>query len=148
SFAKQNVDRYELETDASELSYSHRRLLTVAVAHLIVKKFMKGEEAHTAIEISDVLETPIRVVRQILFDLQETHIISEIRTEEAKTVQYQPAMAINLISVKHIVDSMEDKGMAELPAASSKDLKALQEVMKYYRGEFEASQANLLLKDI
>ncbi|MBL4656373.1 MAG: YihY/virulence factor BrkB family protein [Flavobacteriales bacterium] len=148
SFAKQNVDRYELETDASELSYSHRRLLTVTVAHLIVKKFMKGEEAHTAIEISDVLETPIRVVRQILFDLQETHIISEIRTEEAKTVQYQPAMAVNLISVKHIVDSMEDKGMAELPAASSKDLKALQEVMKYYRGEFETSQANLLLKDI
>ena len=43
---------------------------------------------------------------------------------------------------------MEEKGVAELPAASSKDLKAIKEVMKHYRGEFEASQANLLLKDI
>lgn len=148
SFAKQNVDRYEMETDASELSFSHRRLLTLSIAHLIVKRFMSAKEAFSAIEISDELEIPIRVVRQILFDLQENHIISEIRTEEAKTVQYQPAMAVNLISVKHIVDAMEDRGIAELPAASTKDLKAIKEVMKHYRGEFEASQANLLLKDI
>jgi len=30
SYAKQNVDRYELEIDASELSYAHRRLLTLS----------------------------------------------------------------------------------------------------------------------
>jgi len=148
SFAKQNVDRYELEIDASELSYAHRRLLTLSIAHLIVKKFQRGEEALTADGISDKLEIPIRVVRQILFELQETHIISEIHTEEPKTVHYQPAMGVNLISVKFVVDAMEEKGIAELPAASSKDLKAIKEVMKYYRGEFEASQSNLLLKDI
>lgn len=148
SFARQNVDRYELEIDAAELSYAHRRLLTISIAHVIVKRFMNAENAFTANEISDKLEIPIRVVRQILFDLQESHIISEIRTEEAKTVQYQPAMGVNHISVKFIVDSMEEKGIAELPAASSKDINAIQEVMKYYRGEFETSQANLLLKDI
>jgi len=148
SFAKQNVDRYELETDASDLSYSHRRLLTLSIAHLIVKRFVNAETAFTAIEIADKLEIPIRVVRQILFELQETHIISEIRTEETNIIQYQPAMGVNHISVKVIVDSMEDKGMPELPAAESKDLKAIKEVMKYYRGEFEASHANLLLKDI
>ena len=148
SFAKQNVDRYELEIDASDLSYAHRRLLTLSVAHAIIKKFIKGEQAFTANEISDKLEIPIRVVRQILFGLQETHIISEIKTEEEKTVQYQPAVSVNLISVKRVVDAMEEKGLDELPAASSKDIKAIKEVMKYYRGEFEASQAHLLLKDI
>jgi len=148
SFAKQNVDRYELEIDAGELSYSHRRLLTLSIAHVIIQRFQKGEEALNANQISDKLEIPIRVVRQILFELQETHIVSEIKTEEANVVQYQPAMSVNLISVKHVVDAMEEKGISELPAANSKELKALKEVMKYYRGEFEASQSNLLLKDI
>ncbi|MBL4752865.1 MAG: YihY family inner membrane protein, partial [Flavobacteriales bacterium] len=100
SFAKQNVDRYEQEIDASELSYAHRRLLTLSIAHVIIKKFMKGETALTTEEISDKLEIPIRVVRQILFELHETHIISEIRTEDSKIVQYQPAISVNLISVK------------------------------------------------
>jgi len=148
SFAKQNVDRYELEIDSSGLSYAHRRLLTLSVAHAIIKKFVKGDQALTANEISDKLEIPIRVVRQILFGLQETHIISETRTEDSKTVQYQPAISVNLISVKRIIDAMEDQGIDELPAANSKDLKAIKEVMKHYRGEFEASQSNLLLKDI
>ena len=148
SFAHQNVDRYELEIDSSDMSYSQKRILTLLITHLVVKKFLNGEMALTANDISDKLKIPIRIVRQILFDLQEAHIVSEIKTNDPKIVTYQPAVSVNLISVKYVIEALEVKGMTELPAEENEELKSLQEIMKAFQGELGKSEANKLIKDI
>lgn len=148
SFAHQNVDRYELEIDSSDISYSQKRILTLFITHLVVKKFLKGEIALTANDISDKLKIPIRIVRQILFDLQEAHVVSEIKTDDPKTVTYQPAVSVNLITVKYVIEALEAKGMTELPAEENEELRSLQEIMKVFQGEIGRSQSNKLLKDI
>ena len=148
SFAHQNVDRYELEIDSSDMSYSQKRILSLFITHLVVKKFLKGEMALTANDISDKLKIPIRIVRQILFDLQEVHIVSEIRTDDPKVVTYQPAISVNLISVKFVIEALEAKGMIELPAVENNELLVIQEIMKDFQGEIAESKSNKLLKDI
>ena len=148
SFAHQNVDRYELEIDSSDMSYSQKRILTLLITHLVVKKFLNGEMALTANDISDKLKIPIRIVRQILFDLQEAHIVSEIKTNDPKIVTYQPAVSVNLISVKYVIEALEVKGMTELPAEENEELKSLQEIMDAFQGELGKSESNKLLKDI
>ncbi len=148
SFAHQNVDRYELEIDSSDMSYSQKRILSLFVTHLVVKKFLKGEMALTANDISDKLKIPIRIVRQILFDLQQVHIVSEIKTDDPKIVTYQPAISVNLISVKYVVEALEAKGMIELPAIENNELQAIQEIMDDFQGEIADSKSNKLLMDI
>lgn len=148
SFAHQNVDRYELEIDSSDMSYSQKRILSLFITHLVVKKFLKGEMALTANDISDKLKIPIRIVRQILFDLQEVHIVSEIKTDDPKVVTYQPAISVNLISVKFVIEALEAKGMIELPAVENNELLVIQEIMKDFQGEIAESKSNKLLKDI
>jgi len=148
SFAHQNVDRYELEIDSSDMSYSQKRILTLVISHLVVQKFIKGELALTANGISDKLKIPIRIVRQVLFDLHEAHVVSEINTEDPKVVTYQPAISVNLISVKYVIEALESKGITELPVEETENLKSLQEIMKDFQSEIGRSQSNKLLKDI
>jgi len=148
SFAHQNVDRYELEIDSSDMSYSQKRILTLVISHLVVQKFIKGELALTANGISDKLKIPIRIVRQVLFDLHEAHVVSEINTEDPKVVTYQPAISVNLISVKYVIEALESKGITELPVEETENLKTLQEIMKDFQSEIGRSQSNKLLKDI
>ena len=43
SFANQNVDTYEYEPDSKKVSPAFKRVLTLQIAHLLVKNFAKGE---------------------------------------------------------------------------------------------------------
>ena len=148
SFAKQNVDKYELEIDSSDISYNHKRLLSVLITHHLVLEFDKGEEGSTAQQISDDLSIPIRIVRQILFDLQAVHIISEVHTEDPKVATYQPAKSINKISISTVVNAIENLGGDELPVEASAELKTIKASMDAIQKTIEKSSANILLKDI
>jgi len=148
SFAKQNVDRYEQEIDSSEISYDNKRLLTLLIAHLLIKKFSTGEQAMTASDISDKLKIPIRIVRQILFELLECKIISEIKTDDPKIVTYQPARSINNMSVKYIIDAMEQRGTVDMPVSKSDELKEIKKAMASFQDAIKKSSGNKLLKDI
>ena len=92
AFAVQNVQTYEFEPDIAAISHSRKRLLSLMVAHLVVKRFCDAEPPLDAPGISRTLEIPIRLVRQILNDLAGANILSEIRKPaEDKEVLYQPA---------------------------------------------------------
>ena len=68
--------------------------------------------------------------------------------DEQKIVTYQPAISVNLISVKYVIEALEAKGMIELPAVENNELQAIQEIMKDFQGEITESKSNKLLKDI
>ncbi|MCK5557706.1 MAG: YihY/virulence factor BrkB family protein, partial [Candidatus Hydrogenedentes bacterium] len=71
SFAHQNVDTYEFEPDCLRASGRFRKLLALRITHQLVKNFCAGEKAWTATQISHTLEIPIRLARQILYELTE-----------------------------------------------------------------------------
>jgi len=148
SFAHQNVDTYEFEPDSRRISDSFKRLLALNISHLLVSNFAKGEKPLTAAEISHQLEIPIRLVNLILNDLVASGILSDIQTEEDKEVAYQPARDINSLSIKFILESLEDKGINAIPVAKTAEFKALSEILTAFRDEIERSPSNRLLKDI
>ena len=78
SFANQNVDRYEFESDARHISSRFKRLVSLMIANLVVKNFALGKKSLTATEISQELKVPIRIVRDIIYELVEVKIFSEI----------------------------------------------------------------------
>jgi membrane protein len=89
SFAHQNVDTYEFEHDSLAVSLRFKRLLSLMVCHALVKNFCKGEKPWDATQVSHVLDIPVRLVRQILFELQQAGILNEVATQEDKRVAYQ-----------------------------------------------------------
>ena len=148
SFAHQNVDTYEFEPDSLKISNSFKRLLSLQIAHLLVSNFAKGERPLTATQISQSLETPIRLVHQVLFELTACGIVSDTQTEEYKEPGYQPARDISTLSIRFVIDSLEDRGTDAIPVVKTAESKALSKILSAFRDEVAQSSSNRLLKDI
>jgi membrane protein len=148
SFANQNVNTYEYEPDAKNISPVFKKLLTLQIAHLLVKNFAEGNISLTDTEISSRLKMPIRLVHSILYDLVQSRVISETRTNEDQKFGYQPARDINTLTIKYVVDAVEQNGINSIPVARTEEFEALSRAIEEFRDEMEASPANRLLKDI
>ena len=148
SFAHQNVETYEFEQDCLRISHSYKRLLSLFISHWLVKNFCTGEKPRDAQQISEKLEIPIRLVRQILYELVEAGVVSEAKTEEDKEVAYQPARDVEALTVKYVIDALEGRGHTEIPVAKSNELERLSDCLEKFGRAVEASGANVALKNI
>ena len=148
SFAHQNVETYEFEPDCLRVSRFFKNLLALRTVQLSVKNFRSGEKPWTATQISHALEIPIRLVRQILYELVESGIISEVKVAENKSAAYQPARDSEVLTIRNVLDALERHGSHDIPVAKSKELDKLSECLKSFGEEVERSPANMALKDI
>jgi hypothetical protein len=87
-------------------------------------------------------------VHQILYELVACGIISDRRTEEYKELTYQPARDINTLTIKFVIESLEDRGIDNIPVAQTAGLKVISEILQTFREEIKTSRMNTLLKDI
>ena len=148
SFAHQNVETYEFEQDCLSASYSFKKLLSLLVTHLLIKNFCKSEQPWDAEKISHTLEIPIRLVRQILFELVESGILSEVKKDDKKDVAYQPAIDVGKLTVKYVVESLERQGNSAIPVGKTSELDKLSDCLSTFAGDIEKSPANILLEDL
>jgi membrane protein len=148
SFAHQNVDTYEFEPDCLRVSYSFKRLLSLKIVYVLIKNFSEGKTSYTSTQISHELDIPIRLVRQILFELLESGLVSEVKKEDEKIDAYQPARSIDAYTIKYVIDGLEEHGSNEIPVTKSKGLEKLAACLASFGKEIEKSPANMLLKDI
>jgi membrane protein len=148
SFANQNVDTYEYEPDSLKVSPGFKKLLTLQIAQLLVKKFANGDKPLTDIQISGQLEMPIRLVHNILFDLVASGLVSETQTNQDKEIAYQPACDINRLSIQYVLEALEQSGIDTIPVAKTEDHQALSDALQHFSDAMQKSPANKLLKDI
>jgi membrane protein len=148
SFAYQNVETYEFEPDCLSVSYSFKKLLSLLITHLLVKNFCQGEQPWGADQVSRKLDIPIRLVRQILYELVESGVISEVGKKENKEVAYQPACDVEKLTVKYVVDSLEQRGNAAIPVTKSSEFEKLSDCLNKFGSAIEKLPENLSLKNI
>ena len=148
SFANQNVDTYEYEPDSLKVSPGFKKLLTLHIVHLLVKKFENGDKPLSDSQISAQLEIPIRLVHRILFDLVQADLVSEIKTKVDKKLAYQPARDINKLTIQYVLRALEQSGTDTIPVVRTDDYQALSDALKNFSDAMEKSPANKLLKDI
>ena len=148
SFAHQNVDTYEFEPDSEQINLSFKRLISLLIAHLLTKHFSDGEKPLTAQQISHSLEIPVRLVRQILFELVHSGIMSEVKTVNEKELAYQPAFDIHRLTIAHLLEALDQRGVGSIPVVQSRALGVLSEALEGFREAVAQSPANRLLKDI
>jgi len=148
SFAHQNVETYEFEPDCLSASYSFKKRISLVMTHLLVKDFCEGKRPLNASAISHTLEIPIRLARLLLFELVESGILSEVRTDNGRDIAYQPGVDVSRLSVEYVVSAIEERGKANLPVAKTEELKKLSGSLATFSEEIKKSPANILLKDI
>ncbi len=130
SFAYQNIEKYEFEHEALQVSPYNRRMLTFLVMHTIVKKFQHGASPLTTPQIAHDLGIPIRLVREIIYDLTKAVLVVEAATDSPKENAFVPAMDINQITVSFLVNKLERSGDERLVAEESKNLEAFSQIQQ------------------
>ncbi|MDD5070193.1 MAG: YihY/virulence factor BrkB family protein [Candidatus Omnitrophica bacterium] len=148
SFALENVELYEFESDCLKASNSFKRLVALSIVHQAVIKFSRNQPASTETDISSELEIPVRLARQILFELVESGILVEISTAHLAVKRYQPASDIRLITAKHVIDALDKRGVDSIPISDSEDLKKMSRVLEQMDKELNKSSANKPLSEI
>jgi len=148
AFAYQNVENYEFETDTMNISNHYKRILSLFIARLIIKNFINGIPAMTANEISHKLDIPVRIVRDIIYELYEAKILSETVTKNIKEIAYQPAQDTGRLSLSYVIKSLDNRGIESFPLDHTAELKNIFDIMNSFSEELEKSPKNVLLKDL
>lgn len=148
SYSYQNVDMYEREPDCVNISYALRKLLLLRIVQVLVKRFADAQKPMTNGEVSAILEIPVRLTNELLFDLVNANIIIEVASAKEKVHAYQPAQDPANFSILYVIDALERSGSEMLEFHRNETFERLQSSMKNVHALFEKSPDNVLLKDI
>jgi len=113
-----------------------------------VQNFCNGEKPSDAWQISQKLEMPIRLVRQILYELAESGVVCEVKTEGEKEAAYQPGRDVEALTVKYVIDAVEQRGYSAIPVIKSDEVDKLSDCLDKFGRAVKESPANVPLKNI
>lgn len=147
AFANQNVMHYEEETDTYMISQHMKHIVSLLVTKQIVLNFKNGDDPMTAEDLARKLDLPIRLVRDIIYELSEVGLISETVTENVKENAYQPASDINNITVAHVFKLLDRRGTDQVNTENEDELARMVKLVDSFSQEMENSKNNKLLVD-
>lgn len=148
SFAYQNAAHYEQEVEDVKVSLKHRRILGLLVAQKIVRNFSEGRSPLNASEISDQLGIPMRIVRDLLYDLLNARIIIETVTHEVREVAYQPALDPAKITISFVIDALDKQGHELTFEKETGELIKLNQIVESFYEDVRNSDRNTVLKEL
>ena len=91
---------------------------------------------------------PSRIVRTISNNLVDACIISQVYRSDSLDVHYQPATDIHLLSIKYVLDKIDNVGINSLSIAGVPDMKQIASKLDGFSETVNKSKHNILLKDI
>ena len=148
AFACQNVDTYELEPDFENVSPAAKRLLSLHMVHLLVKGFSESGKSWTDEEMSAELDVPIRLVRQILFELSAAGIVSRVQLDDERALAYQPARDPDDLTIHYVTRALERRGRNDLPRIQSEERERIATALRSFEELIRNSPANVRLGDM
>jgi membrane protein len=148
AYSNQYVDHYELEEDINHLSIRYKKVIALMIANLVAKRFFAGESALTVMEISEKLDLPSRLTKSIVQEFEDTGVFVEVRIENDKVSVFQPAVTESKFTVQFVIDSLERKGVNQLPINDSIELIHIHEFLSQMDKLLDTEAGHMLVKDI
>ncbi|MGA6992978.1 MAG: YihY/virulence factor BrkB family protein [Candidatus Deferrimicrobiaceae bacterium] len=148
SHAVQNVHTYGGTADPEKVSPYNRKLLSLLIARVVIRKFSEGKKPLTAPAVADVLEMPAHLVRQLLSDLSAGGLFSITILEECEEAAYQPARDIHTITITTVLDALERSGSVALAFPLTEDFRAVSTTLDAFGTAIDTSPANKLVMDL
>lgn len=148
SFANQNVSRYEFESESLNVSQHQKRALSLMIMNMIIRNFSAGDKPVSAEMITSSLKIPVRLVRDLLEDLNKSGLVSVIHENEHKEWLYQPAMDINKLSVSFVLKRLDNKGSEHMVFSKSREYDKVNAMLDKYDKIVAESESNILVKDL
>jgi membrane protein len=148
SFAKQNIDQYELENESLQISSYAHRADSILLLEKIVSLFVEGKKPLTAQEMSKQMKLPIRLTRSIITDLLTGDLVLKVCTDKEKEHAYVPAKDIKRYTVKYVIETLDKSGNNNILKKPTDELNRVLHIQENFMQAIENAPDNILLKDI
>ncbi|HPR03042.1 MAG TPA: YihY/virulence factor BrkB family protein [Deltaproteobacteria bacterium] len=126
-----------------------KKLVSLKIAHTIVKTFVAGEPGPTAASLSEQLELPLADIHVYLGELRAAGVILETNPASSdEEPAYVPARGPDAISVATVVEALEGTEQACAYLPESDETGDLRSILREFNRSIESSDANRLLRDI
>jgi len=148
SFANQNVNRYEFEYESLNINSYQKRILTLLILNIIVKRFIAGDTPVSAVEISRNIQIPVRLARDILYNLNTAGLITEINIDKPRERLYQPAMDTGRMSMEYVLSRIDKAGGEDIPVKETSEYRKFNDIISGFGKKLKESDMNLLISEI
>lgn len=148
SFAYQNVEKYEFEAGSMNISNHDKRLVTLFIMRSIIRNFLDDKEPATSNQLSQELGIPVRLVRDILYNLVKARLVNETVTESPRESGYQPATDVNRLNIKYVLDRVDEVGTDRITVNETGSWLKLAGIHEQLLNSMKDSPSNVLLRDI
>ena len=148
AFANQYVDNYELEEDIRNLSERYKKIISLMIANLVAKRFYNGEKSLNVLQISEQLDLPVRLTKNMTNEFVETGVFVEVKTLVDDEIVYQPGVTESKFTVQFIIDTIEKRGVNSLPINESVELAQINKLMQEMDKILDSQLGSLHVKDI
>lgn len=109
SFAFQNVSAFRDEKLSHSINFKTTEKLAKRIMLLLAIRFHRAENPLNAEEIAAHLGAPIKVIREILYDLVKAGYVTE-GSHNDDIEFYQPARPLGSITIRNITDAVKSSG--------------------------------------
>ncbi len=122
AFAAQHVNTYRREVGQVRLSAADRDRLALVVAIEVVKPFVGGAKPPTGEDVAMRLNSPVRVVNEVLYELAAQGILRTVTLPDQKDAGYLPAKDPTITTAKDVVAAIRTYGdPGALPTGGTSD---------------------------
>lgn len=151
SFAYQNIRNYEQERQSLHMCYDRRRKVMLAVLAAVSEHFLKGKGPVQSGEVAEEIHMPVRIVRDVMFDLEQAGIVATVRSDKDEMISmYTPAMDVRELTVADVLEKVEC--LTTLPSNISfegnEKLEAIENVVDRLKAERHLSASNIKIADL
>jgi len=110
-YTNQNLDYYDYDAKSEEISHRYKMMLCALLMSRICKRFAAGQKPYTAFELRAETAIPIRIVNELLYELQQAGLLAELSCDEKDVEpQFQPALDLKMLTVGTLIDHLESQG--------------------------------------
>ena len=110
-YTNQNLDYYDYDANAGEISHRYRILLCALLMSRICRRFADGGKPYTALELRETTTIPIRIVNELLFKMIDAGLLIEITNDEkSETSRFMPVEDIKNMTLGVMIDRLESEG--------------------------------------
>jgi membrane protein len=148
SFAHQQMASGGLEAPDTHISDSQKRMIALRIAHLIIKRFERGEAPPQLKEIAIHLKIFPALAEKITRQLCETRLISAVEINGVGSVGYQPGQDIHRLTIYRIIDALDNEGSATMEFSAAPEYAKLAQALATLNEIIKSAPANHCLKDL
>ena len=151
SYCNQNFENYNFAHETRNISRRYHDFLCILIMSFICKRFARGERPYTASSLSQTHNIPIRMTRQIIYELVDLRLIYECNPdadEKGASPFYLPVEDTENLNVGTLLTRLDAAGNENFKIDKDNKYSAAWEALEKARDEYYKDMSHVRLKDL